>query len=150
MEVDHDRHPYTPRVPARPKQIVVSYRDIGARIKLLRQEQALSQAELCRRLGMSQPNLSSIERGRRGLTVHQVVKVAQVLGVSTDQILRAEKAPSSERRPRKRLMRQLIRIEELPYREQRILLQIVESFVRGHEQKRRRTEERSKQDKIPA
>jgi hypothetical protein len=84
------------------------------------------------------------------VTVHQVVKIAQVLGVSTDQILRAEKAPTSERRPRKRLMRQLIRIEELPYREQRILLQIVESFVRGHEQKRRRPEERSKPAKIPA
>jgi transcriptional regulator with XRE-family HTH domain len=142
--------PTLPRVPSRPKQIVVSYRDIGSRIKLLRKQQALSQAELCRRLGMSQPNLSSIERGRRGVTVHQVVKIAEVLSVSTDQILRAEKAPTLEPLPRKRLMRQLIRIQELPYREQRILLQIVERFVRSHEQKRRRAEERSKPAKIPA
>lgn len=118
----------------RPNQIVVTKKEIGARIKLLRQERGLTQVELGERLDMTQPNLSAIERGARGVTVHQVVRIAKALAVSTDQILLAEKAPAPGRRPKKGLMRRLERLAELNARDQRIIVQILDGFLpRGEE-----------------
>lgn len=113
----------------RPNQIVVTKKEIGTRIKLLRQERALTQVELGERLDMTQSNLSAIERGARGVTVHQVVRFAKALGVSTDQILLAEKAPEPGRRPKKGLMRRIERLGELSARDQRILAQILDGFL---------------------
>jgi transcriptional regulator with XRE-family HTH domain len=124
----------------RPNQIVVTKEEIGARIKLLRQERGLTQVELGKRLDMTQPNLSAIERGARGVTVHQVVRIAKALGVSTDQILLAEKAPAPRRRPRKGLMRRIERLGELSARDQRILAQILDGLLpRGEEKRPRET-----------
>lgn len=119
----------TPAMAKRPNQTVVSKKEIGERIKLLRQEQGMTQVQLSEILDMTQSNLSAIERGVRGVTVHQVVRIAKALRVSTDQILLAEKAPTSAGRPKKRLMRRLLRIQELKDRDQKILLDLLDSFV---------------------
>ena len=110
----------------KPNQLVVSKKDIGLRVRLLRQQQGLTQVELADRLDMTQSNLSAIERGARGVTVHQVVRIAMALRASTDEILLADKAPEPERRPSKRLMKRLQRIVELPDRDQRLILQLLE------------------------
>jgi transcriptional regulator with XRE-family HTH domain len=141
------------RVPSPPKHVVVSIKDIGARIKLLRQERGLTQVELGRKLGITQANLSAIECGRRGVTIHQVVKIAQGLRVSTDEILLADKAPEPGRRPRRRLMRRLQRMEELPPSDQKILLQLLDGLLEHREEKRRRAMtrvEEARSSKIPA
>ena len=120
----------------RPNQIVVTKKEIGLRIKLLRQERGLTQVELGERLDMTQPNISAIERGTRGATVHQVVRIAKALGASTDRILLAEKAPTPGRRPKKGLMRRLERLAELSARDQRILVQILDGFLPRGDEKR--------------
>jgi transcriptional regulator with XRE-family HTH domain len=143
-------------VAKKPNQTVVSKQDIGLRIKLLRQGQGLTQIELGERLEMTQSNLSAIERGIRGVTVHQVVRVAKALGVATDEILMAEKAPPPGRRPRKRLMKRLQRIQEIPERDQRIVLQLLEGLLMRHQEKlhpravKQRTPTASEQSRKPA
>jgi len=132
-------------VPRRPKQIVVSYKDVGERIKVLRQEKGMTQVELAQCLEISQSNLSAIERGARGVTVNQVVRIARALGASTDEILVAEKAPASASRPKKRLIRRLLKIQELTEKDQRILLELLDSFVMAAQRKR---QERAKSDKV--
>ena len=126
-------------VAKKPNQLVVSKKDIGLRIRLLRQQQGLTQVELAERLDMTQSNLSAIERGARGVTVHQVVRMAKALRAPTDEILLADKAPEPGRRPKKRLMKRLQRIEELPHRDQRILLQLLEGFLMRQQERARRT-----------
>jgi transcriptional regulator with XRE-family HTH domain len=113
----------------RPNQTVVSKKEIGERIKLLRQDHGMTQVRLSEILDMTQSNLSAIERGVRGVTVHQVVRIAKAMRASTDQILLAEKAPTPEGRPKKRLMRRLLRIQELKDKDQKILLDLLDSFV---------------------
>jgi transcriptional regulator with XRE-family HTH domain len=122
-------------VAKKPNQLVVSKKDIGLRVRLLRQQQGLTQVELADRLDMTQSNLSAIERGVRGVTVHQVVRIALALRASTDEILLADKAPEPERRPSKRLMKRLQRIVELPDRDQRVILQLLDGFVTHQQQK---------------
>jgi transcriptional regulator with XRE-family HTH domain len=128
-------------LPQPPKR-VVSNKEIGQRLKLLRQESGKTQEEVAKALGMTQPNISAIERGSRGATLHQVIRFAKVLSVSTDEILLREKAPTPGRRPRKRLMSRLQRIEELPRGDQTILLQLLDGLLRHHEERKRRQEER--------
>jgi transcriptional regulator with XRE-family HTH domain len=106
-------------------------------------------------LDITQANLSAIECGRRGVTIHQIVKIAQALRASTDEILLADKAPEPGKRPRRRLMRRLQRIEELPPSDQKILLQLLDGLLEHREEKRRRQEqkariEESQSSKIPA
>jgi transcriptional regulator with XRE-family HTH domain len=122
-------------VAKKPNQLVVSKTEIGARVRLLRQQQGLTQVELAARLDMTQSNLSAIERGARGVTVHQVVRIAKALRASTDEILLHGEAPEPTRRPKKRLMKRLQRIEELPDRDQRIVLQLLEGLVMRHQER---------------
>jgi transcriptional regulator with XRE-family HTH domain len=147
-------------LPQPPKR-VVSNKEIGQRLKLLRQERGTTQEDLAEALGMTQPNISAIERGARGATLHQVIRFAKALGVSTDEILLREKAPTPGKRPRKRLMRQLQRIEELPRADQKMLLQLLDGLLKHREEKKRRQEEKArtastagephgKRSKIPA
>ena len=130
----------------KPNQLVVSKKEIGLRVRLLRQQQGLTQVELAKRLDMTQSNLSAIERGARGVTVHQVVRVAKALRASTDEILLADKAPVPERRPSKRLMKRLQRIVELPDRDQRIILQLLDGFVTHQQEKLQRRTAKTHQD----
>jgi transcriptional regulator with XRE-family HTH domain len=119
----------------KPNQLVVSRKEIGVRVRLLRQQQGLTQVELAKGLDMTQSNLSAIERGARGVTVHQVVRLALGLRASTDEILRADKAPLPGRRPSKRLMKRLLRLVELPDRDRRIVLQLLDGFITHNREK---------------
>lgn len=125
-------------VPRRPKQIVVSHQEIGERIKLLRQDKGMTQVELAKRLEITQSNLSAIERGVRGVTVNQVVRLARGLGASTDDILFDQKGPEAGKRPAKKLMRRLRHVEELTEADQRILLQLLDGLLMRREERRRR------------
>jgi transcriptional regulator with XRE-family HTH domain len=127
-------------LPRQPKQIVVSHQQIGERIKLLRQDQGLTQVALAKRLELTQSNLSAIERGARGVTVNQVVRIAKALGASTDEILLDRKAPETGKRPAKKLMRHLRRVDDLTEADQRILLQLLDGLLMQRAAKSRRRE----------
>lgn len=53
---------------------------LGARIRELRERRGWSQTEMASRVGMQQPNVASLESGRRVPTLETVVRVADVLG----------------------------------------------------------------------
>lgn len=124
-------------LPQPPKRIV-SNKEIGQRLKLLRQEKGMTQQELAEALGMTQPNVSAIERGARGATLHQVIRFAKALGASTDEVLLREKAPTPGKRPPKKLVQQLQRIQELPRGDQKIILQLLDGLLKHREEKQTR------------
>jgi transcriptional regulator with XRE-family HTH domain len=130
-------------LPQPPKR-VVSNKEIGQRLKLLRQENGKTQEEVAEALGMTQPNVSANERGARGATLHQVIRFAKALGVSTDEILLREKAPTPGKRLRKTLIRRLQRIEELPRGDRQILLQLLDGLLRHHDERKQRQEEKAR------
>jgi plasmid maintenance system antidote protein VapI len=73
-----------PVMPRRPKTQIVSKQAVGLRLRATRLAQGMSQASLAELLGITQSNVSGLERGVRSLTIHQVAKLATTLGVSTD------------------------------------------------------------------
>lgn len=131
-------------MPRRPKQIVVSHQDIGLRIKRLRQDQQLTQVALAARLELTQSNLSAIERGIRGVTVNQVVRIAKALGASTDEILFGENVPTPRKSLRhRRLMQRLQLVEHLPDSDRRVLLTILDGMLKTHEARKTKRQARA-------
>lgn len=57
----------------------MSYKLIGRRLQLAREEAGLSQEQLAARLGCSQSTLSNYEKGKRRLYLAQLERIARVL-----------------------------------------------------------------------
>jgi transcriptional regulator with XRE-family HTH domain len=99
----------------------------------------MTQTELADALGTHYTSISHVERGLRGLTIQQLVKLARALRVSTDDILFGPRANKEKVQPMNgRLLRRLQRIGELPRAEQRFLLKMVEGRLEKYTREKRR------------
>lgn len=60
----------------------------GENMKKIRLEKDMSQGDICRMLGLDRAYISNVENGKQNLTISTMEKVAKVLGVSVDQLLK--------------------------------------------------------------
>ncbi len=113
------------------KSVVVPKKDLGARVRSLRQQRGITQVELALAMHLTQSNVSAIERGVRGITIHQVVELARILRVTTDEILGQGHEPHSGTPPvrDRRFLRRLQMIGRLPKRDQQALLRTIDAFL---------------------
>lgn len=81
-----------PRGHRRPSPTGIARR-LGQRIRDLREERGIAQAELARRIGSSPSHLNKLEAGLKAATVVTVEAVARALGVEV-----AELFPASDKR----------------------------------------------------
>ena len=133
--VNLDVHGYFPRkgeaVPRPPKEVVISKKEIGERVRAVRLAREMTQAQLAEILGTRHTNVSGIERGTRGLTIQQLVKLARALDVSPAEILDGQ--PHKTRKGANgHLPRRFERIRSLPRAKQRILHEIIDAFLDKH------------------
>ena len=100
-------------------------------MRALRQEREWSQAKLAHMVGIHQTNVSEMERGVRGMTVKQLLRVSRALNVSpADLIGEGSKGRDGEALP-PRFVRRLRLIGTLPRREQQALLTVIDKVLRG-------------------
>jgi transcriptional regulator with XRE-family HTH domain len=123
-------------MPKPAKHVVLSKREIGARLRALRTERGMTQDELAQAIGTHFTGVSAVERGVRGLTVQQIVKLATALKVSPDELLQPKKTKASKPKSRRDglLLRRMERIRELPPPQQRTVLDVLESLLKTHGQ----------------
>jgi len=115
------------------RRIAVSKKELGSRLRALRQSHGISQSQVARLLGVDQSHISNVERGVRGLTIQQVVKLSRALAVPTDEILNNGRRPPAVRSLRSgRMLRRLQRIEELPVAQQQAILKILDGLLYTH------------------
>jgi transcriptional regulator with XRE-family HTH domain len=120
-------------VPRPSKIAVISYVEIGQRVRELRQRGGFTQVKLAKALGTSQAALSQVEHGSRGLTVQQVVKLARTLGATPNEILGDGKRARAKTQPKNgRILRRLYRIEKLPHSQQQAVLKILDGIIEAH------------------
>jgi len=65
-----------------------SSQKFGENMKRIRLEKGLSQGDICRELGLDRAYISNVENGKQNLTLSTMEKVAGVLKVSVDQLLK--------------------------------------------------------------
>jgi transcriptional regulator with XRE-family HTH domain len=114
-----------------PKNFRLSKKEIGERVRALREERGLTQTELGNLLDLRQTNVSAIERGDRGVTIHQAVRIARVLRVSADELLTGNgSAKSSPAKSQdRRFLRRLEQIDKLPKGDKQALLKTIDAFL---------------------
>lgn len=66
--------------------------NLGERLKKLRMEKQITQAEISRRTGISKVMLSSYELEQRSPSYEVLIKLASFFGTSTDYLLGLEKS----------------------------------------------------------
>ncbi len=76
-------------------QAPVSSRRVLLRIRMLRRARGFSQAELARRLGISQNAYCRIENGKRELSVARFIALSNALGVPPGKLLDGDVVPPS-------------------------------------------------------
>ena len=72
----------TPEDPA-----TLAQQRLGARVALLRSEGGLTQSQLACAMGMDRSYLASIERGMRNVTLANLTRLADALGVTLAELL---------------------------------------------------------------
>jgi transcriptional regulator with XRE-family HTH domain len=103
---------------------------LGARIAQFRKDRGLTQAELAERLAVSQPVVSDYENDVIRIPADVVVQLAEILNVSTDELLglKADTRKNGTVKNR-RLLRQVQAMEKLSKRDQQALLRTIEAFL---------------------
>ena len=61
---------------------------LGKNIRLIREKKKMSQGDICRALGFDRAQMSNIEAGKGNPTLSTIEKIAQALGVASDELLK--------------------------------------------------------------
>ena len=64
------------------------FKKLGQNLKRIREEKGMSQGDICRALDIDRGFISSIENGKRNPTLSTIKKIADVLQVSADELLK--------------------------------------------------------------
>ena len=67
--------------------IAIDGERLGARLRKLRLDAGLTQAELARRTGIHRPNIARVEAGRHTPSLETLARIANAIGVSTTHVL---------------------------------------------------------------
>ena len=68
--------------------IMLISKKLGENIKKIRTQKDMSQGDICRTLDMDRGYMSAIENGKKNITIQQLERLAQALGVSPDKLLK--------------------------------------------------------------
>jgi transcriptional regulator with XRE-family HTH domain len=103
---------------------------IGQRIARIRKERGYTQREIADRIGLIPALVSDYENEKLRLNADMILRFAQVLEVTTDELLLPQsgrKRPG--RKPSRKVLRRLEQIESLPRRKQEALLTTIDAFL---------------------
>jgi len=106
---------------------------LGERIARLRKEKGYRQAELARKIGITQGMAAEYESGRIRPHPEMTVRFALALEVSADELLGLKRSDNQGEKPDLKILRRLRQIEQLPAYEQRVLLKTIDNFLKGAE-----------------
>ncbi len=63
------------------------YLAVAENVRHYRKKARMTQADLCREVGLTRPSIANIETGRQRILLHQAFDLARALHVSVDQIV---------------------------------------------------------------
>lgn len=109
-------------------------KEVGRRIRQLRKSRSLKQDDLSEVLGgLSRPQISNIETGRRNINIHQIHALADFFGVSIETLgLQTEVVETSDLLERAKL---IFQNEDVPLEEkQELYEEVMKLYLSAKEQ----------------
>lgn len=122
-----------------PKQIPEQLTEFGRRLATLRKQAGYTQTELAQELGVSQRMISYYEAHSEYPPVGLLPSLAQLLGVTSDELLGIQPLKKS-RQPDTRLLRRMQQIEKLDASKKRQVLQMIDTVIENEQLKRQTAE----------
>lgn len=81
-------------------------------------------------LGVSQQTVNSYEVARRRIPVSALPTLAELLGISVDELLGNQARPASNKRgPASKLQQQIERVNRLPRAKQKFVMEMIETVL---------------------
>jgi len=106
---------------------------IGQRIARLRKERGYTQTELAEKTGIPQTLITDYERDKLRLHAEMVIRFAQALEVTTDELVGIKTSKEGGGKLSLKLLRRMKKIETLPQTQQKNLLMTIDTFLKGAE-----------------
>ena len=108
---------------------------LGQRIARLRKERGWTQKQIAERTGLIQELVSNYETDKLRLNADMILRFAEVLDISADELLRGSKNPvQAKKQPSIKIVRRMEQIEALPLYQQRVLLSTIDHFLAAAQQ----------------
>jgi transcriptional regulator with XRE-family HTH domain len=112
------------------KPVDMGDESLGQRLARLRKERGWTQKQIAERTGLIQELVSNYETDKLRLNADMILRFAEVLDVSADELLRGSKSTVvAKKQPSLKLVRRMEQIEGLPLYEQRALLTTIDKFL---------------------
>lgn len=105
------------------------FKTLGARIAQLRKEASLSQQAVADALDIAQQTYANYEVARARPPVSLLPELAQLFGISVDELLGLHKNGASKRGPAPLLQKQIERLNHLPKAQQKVVLKMLEGVL---------------------
>jgi transcriptional regulator with XRE-family HTH domain len=105
------------------------FKQLGKRIAVMRKEIGMTQVHLAEILNISQQHMASFEAGRRKVSSSDIPVLAQLFGLSTDELLGIQDKPS-KRGPTPKIQRQVEQISLLPKTKQKFISEMLEALIK--------------------
>ena len=105
------------------------FKELGARIAQLRKDAGLSQQAVADSLEIAQQTYAHYEVARARPSVDMLPTLAQLFGVSVDELLGLHKNGAGKRGPTPLLQKQIERLNQLPKAQQKIVMQMLDGVL---------------------
>jgi transcriptional regulator with XRE-family HTH domain len=105
------------------------FKELGARIAHLRKEAGLSQQAVADALEIAQQTYANYEVARARPAVSMLPTLAQLFGISVDELLGLHKTGAAKRGPTPLLQKQIERLNSLPKAQQKVVMQMLEGVL---------------------
>lgn len=111
---------------------MISKKEIGERLRAARRKRGITQEELASILGTNQSQVSNVERGDRGLTIQQLVKICRALRISPVEILGETKETKENGFIKdRRFIRRLQQVDRLSKADKLALLKTIDAYLKS-------------------
>ena len=105
------------------------FKELGARIAQLCKEAGLSQQAVADALEIAQQTYANYEVARARPAVSMLPTLAQLFGVSVDELLGLHKNGPGKRGPTPLLQKQIERLNRLPKAQQKVVMQMLDGVL---------------------
>lgn len=106
---------------------------IGERLARIRKEHGLTQKKLAEKIGVTRSVIMDFERDKNHLYDQVIIRIALVLGISSDELLGIKNSKKKVYPSSLRIIKRMKRIEELPTIKQKKILENIDIILRGFE-----------------